>query len=889
MYRCKRMIAYLCMMFILVGNQYPVSADMGETEQTYSAYEQATILLHTLGIIDVLPDEIEVQDVVTRGEFADIVFKMLNLQSNSIYNGELIFPDVAKASPHADAIYVLASLGYMVGIQGRFYPDAIITNEQAVKTMVCLLGYQFQAEGMGGYPNGYLFVGNDLGLFAQITDARENSLNWKNAVTLASNALHADIAIQTAVGEQIRVDVYEGRTLLSENFGIYKDEGIVDGIHGTTLTKPGTVRVNEISIDGKMYRTNNQNFDELLGYLATYYYKTDNAADTRELVLAMPASKNEAFTIDAWDITEFKENTYTYCENDHAARRKTISVPRDAIILYNDAYITATFDRYHPEHGSILFIDNDGDGSYDIVKIYEYETIVVNVVEPSENKVYDKYDDSLILDIDTDDGKQVALEDTFGTAISPDMILRGDVLTVFKSWQNDCIRIIVSQEIAEGTVEQIEYKENDIYSITVEGREYRAMQGLRSVPNDVSAGDEVLLRIDFSGKAAAIEQSSMQAGNYGFFVDMHLNRGMDAELSMKIYTANSQMVVLKAEKTVSINDVRYKTAEEAYTRILNGEEAFTPQLIYYETNGQDNVTLIELAQPYSTDLTHFDKSGLKMDCPQDSNLKYKSNPKIFGGRFRISSSADIFIIPSDVTNEELYSVEPVSYFTNDYYYNHITAYSRRASAPYSDVMVVRDDATGSAIDIQEPVMLVESVNTAINPSGNIAHRISGLRAGVSASYYTNDEDIVNALGVEPGDVVRVELNSQNVIILMELNYDCSENKFYSSSNKKPMGNPTSTNYYEQNRFQFANVYSVNDGTMYTTREAPKDVKSAEDLEVVSADRTRYIYLFDSQRKGNKCSLANINYLLGYKNAGESYSRVLLFTYYGDLRTIVIYQ
>lgn len=888
MYRFKKMIAYLCMIFILIGNQYPVSADMGETEQTYSAYEQATILLNTLGIIDVLPDEIKAEDVVTRGEFADVVFKMLNLQSNSINNGELIFPDVAKTSPHADAIYTLAGLGYMVGTQGWFYPDAIITNEQAVKTLVCVLGYRVQAEGNGGYPTGYMFVGKDIGLLAQITGARENSLNWRNAVMLASNALHADIAMQTSFGDRNRVDVYKGRTLLSENFSIYKDKGIVDGIHETALTTPGTVRVNEISIDGNVYQTNNQEFDELLGYLVSYYYKTDND-DTRELVLAVPESKNKTFTIDSSEITKFEENTYTYYND--AARRKTISVPRDAIILYNDAYITAEFDRYNPEHGSILFIDNDGDGSYDIIKIYEYETIVVSVVEPSENKVYDKYDDSLTLDINTDDEKQVVLEDTFGTAISSDMILRGDVLTVFKSWQNDRIRIIVSQEIVEGVIETIEYKNNNtICSVTVEGREYHAMQGLRSAPNDVSAGDKVLLRIDSSGEVAAIEQSDTYAGKYGFLVNMHLkNSGFDDELLLKIYTANSQMVVLKAKKTISIDDIRCKTAEEAFTRILNGDEAFTPQLIYYETNGQDDVTCIELAQPYSTDLTHVDKSGLKMDCPQNSNLKYKSNSKVFGGLFRVSPSADIFVIPSDVTKEKLYSVKQVSYFINDYYYNHITAYSRRASAPYSDVMVVRDDTTGSAIDIQEPVMLVEDVSVAVNSDGNTVHCISGLRGGVLSSYYTDDADIVDSLGIEPGDVVRVQLNSENVIILMELNYDCSENKFYSSNDKTPMENPTSTNYYAQNRFQFANVYSMNDGTMYTTRKAPRDVKSAEDLETASADRTRYIYLFDSQRKSNKCSLANINYLLGYKNAGEDYSRVLLFTYYGDLRTIVIYQ
>ena len=71
---------------------------------------------------------------------------------------------------------------------GMFKPQEYLTETQAVKLLVCALGYQSQAEEMGGYPDGYLAVGKEIGLMDQY-QAEDERISQKDFDLLMDTAL----------------------------------------------------------------------------------------------------------------------------------------------------------------------------------------------------------------------------------------------------------------------------------------------------------------------------------------------------------------------------------------------------------------------------------------------------------------------------------------------------------------------------------------------------------------------------------------------------------------------------------------------------------------------------------------------------------------------------
>ncbi len=107
-------------------------------------------------------DELTIDGPVTRAEMTKMLVLMLGLTPDG---KECEFTDVP--ADHWASIYIsrAVAFGIVNGMgDGTFAPDECITYQQAIKMVVCALGYGVDAEHRGGYPHGYVMTAMNLGL-----------------------------------------------------------------------------------------------------------------------------------------------------------------------------------------------------------------------------------------------------------------------------------------------------------------------------------------------------------------------------------------------------------------------------------------------------------------------------------------------------------------------------------------------------------------------------------------------------------------------------------------------------------------------------------------------------------------------------------------------------
>ena len=134
------------------------------------------------------PDgDLRENDEITRAEFAAVLCRAMGCE-NETENDDLkqknYFPDVPAEHWASGYINFAYESGAINGFaDGKFYPEEKITNEQAVKMLIGAWGYGDEAEQNGGYPDGYLKIAKDSGIFNAIEfDNKNASKRWVTSV-----------------------------------------------------------------------------------------------------------------------------------------------------------------------------------------------------------------------------------------------------------------------------------------------------------------------------------------------------------------------------------------------------------------------------------------------------------------------------------------------------------------------------------------------------------------------------------------------------------------------------------------------------------------------------------------------------------------------------------
>lgn len=99
------------------------------------------------------------------------------------------FSDVKADNVYSGYINDLSQKGILNGVDAtRFAPNDLITFQTAAKVFVTVLGYEEAASKAGGYPDGYLYVAQELGLFDDVA-LTDGGITGESFAKLVYNAL----------------------------------------------------------------------------------------------------------------------------------------------------------------------------------------------------------------------------------------------------------------------------------------------------------------------------------------------------------------------------------------------------------------------------------------------------------------------------------------------------------------------------------------------------------------------------------------------------------------------------------------------------------------------------------------------------------------------------
>ncbi len=186
--------------------------------------ETAVGALYELGVVEGMTEtSFAPQSSLTRAQMAAILVRAFGCEDLS---GGKTFSDVPEGHWARAYVSAAASAGLIEGMSDTlFAPEENVTLEQCVTMLVRALGYGTEAENLGGYPDGYMHIGEALALTERVSEqAGGEPLARGDMAILVYNALglgeaelarllyqgQGSIRIVTPEGKVIYIDPYAG-------------------------------------------------------------------------------------------------------------------------------------------------------------------------------------------------------------------------------------------------------------------------------------------------------------------------------------------------------------------------------------------------------------------------------------------------------------------------------------------------------------------------------------------------------------------------------------------------------------------------------------------------------------------------------------------------------
>ena len=141
------------------------------TDISDSEYAEEIEFLQDIGLISGYEDgSFKPNEYVARCEFAAIIIRVMGLgNAEALSDRKQIFNDVDSnhwAAGFVNAAYVL---GIVNGVgENNFEPEGNVTFNQATKMILSAFDYAPYVEEKGGYPTGFIMLGNSVGLFKDL-------------------------------------------------------------------------------------------------------------------------------------------------------------------------------------------------------------------------------------------------------------------------------------------------------------------------------------------------------------------------------------------------------------------------------------------------------------------------------------------------------------------------------------------------------------------------------------------------------------------------------------------------------------------------------------------------------------------------------------------------
>lgn len=549
------------------------------------------------------------KDTVSRADFAVYIYQALRLE-NIEFNGEMPYKDVAVNVPYYNAVGVLYQLGVLSASE-RFNPNNVISTAEIAKMMVSALGYDFAAQDLGGYPSGYLLCAQNLGIKL---GGNATSGSMIPDIIFSFLEAHPNMMLTTD-----RITVSKDADCFLVYHHVRPVEGVITSNEITTLYRDiPTTGVGQITIDGIPYAVNSALTDgkhTISDYLGSsieaYVYDYDGEA---ERIIYFDTDDSVFAELKTADVD--KDGFVLYAQKD--GKNTKYKLARDFSVIWNGKnrsdYTDADFETVD---GTMLLIDNDCNGDYDVVSIEKPEYLFSQNVQAATQLIADQNkhtygaldtpyirldDPSCVYKYFINDGKQkkeCTLED----------LESFETFEIIMSQDEQYIRITGFSNVVSGDITK--YSNAVPASVSIGDNSYEKTEYSLMHNPYVEAGKYTLAYLTPENKLLYLDTTDSNM-RYGFLMKLE-ERGGFGEYAAALLMESGAKEFVYFRDNISLDGDNVKADFDDHTSVAYEKLSQPYQLIKYSLDKDGKIACIDTADEVSYNVEDIYTDGTAKD------------------------------------------------------------------------------------------------------------------------------------------------------------------------------------------------------------------------------------------------------------------------------------
>ena len=609
------LVMVICMMPVMA---FAATSNAAYSDISGEKCEGAVNVLDALGVVDGYEDGTYRPDqTVTRAEMAKLIITALGVAdyasaTNSSYS------DMALAQWAIPYVEYATNLNIVEGVGGgRFSPGNPVTYEQAATMIVRALGFTDECNEMNGtWPAIYVQKATALGLFNNVSNGGSTGANRGDIAVMLYNALTVP-------------EVY------ADNDGQTNKKV---GSDGGDVTMMDTLNVNGSS---EYKIVTNADADTAVNSIAGYVgaaaeviYNQDGdvlaLSDIKTTFLTGKYKSNGKFEADNGTTYSIASDAYkVFSDKDKGT---VTSAPEDGVVTVVNNISSNALKK---------FVDDDADNTFTVAATVSGKTITgIYSIGSWTVSAHDKVDSSDISQIERNQkllSKKFPLNDDqeidTGAFIlngvdSLDKIEADNVVYVYEG-DGEITRIDVGTETVTGTISK-----KSATKVTIDGTSYELADKTEANNNDLAAGNEVTLYLDYAGDIYDAELVDGTSGNFAVVVAKSDDKPSSSAISG---TAKVELLTADGDKVFEINGKKYEdNSSLEWTNVTVGK------LVKYSVNDSGQITKL-------TAVETGDDYEVKPNQKNNMNITKAG----YLDRHSIADSALIFAVPTTGDSDNL--------------------------------------------------------------------------------------------------------------------------------------------------------------------------------------------------------------------------------------------
>lgn len=812
MKNAKRILC-LALTLLMVMSSVGVFATFSDVPDT-SLYSQAVSSLNQLGIITGYEDgTFKPDNDVTRAEFCAMLMRTMGYGDIGSTSSEgLPFSDVSDTNSDISWAIKNIDTAYKMGIvngyeDGTFRPSANVAYEEAVKMVVCALGYgaSVSVDVDPWYAN-FISQASTIGLL-------KNAQNLGSAEKPASRACIAQMLYDALEIPIVESGVLTTKTLLSDFLGYIKGTGFISANSLTSLEDPDVnLRDNQIQIRAKepnssVYEVHTYQTDKAselmdkLGYQIDFYYPKTTGSDTVRTLFSYDVKDNTTLelTSDQIDKDDSTNTAIKYYPSE-VSNKTNASLASDNIVIYNGklygqnaADSVFSMDMI-PNVGTITLLDSNKDNKFDLVTIWDYELYYVSSKSVSDYSIVDSAtriaNKTLKLDKDVDTNLEIV--DKTGKAVNFSSITTGNVVCYAESNHEynggtAYKKAVVVTDKATGSISTVIASEE----MTIGGTTYKFSNAAPWMENgndntaltEPKTGESGTYALDILGNVFAYSKSAdnQVSTSYGYLIAYNTNSSSAFstinDLQLRVLKQDGAKTDFYVYKGTTVNGEAITSADQLLDELRNsasyqntGSTSYTDiqQVIKYTTTTYNGKTCLDSiytvtaetdrsgGQTIESDKLYYDN---RLDRGTVSATYTGSMLSAGSGSIQLSvGSSIVFNVPEEDDRNDSDNFRKGASWSKNKEYS-VEAFDVTASNA-ARVIVVYGGSSSKEVNEYSPLYVIESLGQSVNDStGDIMYKASGYKVSTGSSGTFDDWASTSSNSVmrfaQVGDIYRV--------------------------------------------------------------------------------------------------------------------------------------